>query len=439
MISNTSKCPDKTMQIIVFLILYYVYMNVIRKVMIPLDNIVVPGILLITLFTIIKRSHAKVYWPNYQIKRIALTWITIGIYIFINNASIGDQLIHGGMIHLYVMICFMIYVSCDDSWFYIWIKWTKLYALFYAITTIIFYFNSGLYFRFAQFMFPDIMDSLTKFYNYGWMCGICDHFSTNGMVLATGLMVCLNELLAKKKKIGMKWRGNKLLYIATILILYGLILSSKRAPLIASFLAIVFTYIFSSKRNISKKIITLIFLCIILFFIYEFLLPYIPGLSTIADKFESTKENDGGVLQGREVLWAVAYDMIASAPIFGHGFGSYSYITEQMQMFTTSTHNYYLQIFAELGIIGLILYISVFLFAIQLTIKQLRKMILNNDIVSSSDILIMKISLSIQVFVVLYNMSASAMMYYPILIPYFLSITSVCILARRYKLLKSKI
>ena len=108
-------------------------------------------------------------------------------------------------------------------------------------------------------------------------------------------------------------------------------------------------------------------------------------------------------------------------------------------MFTTSTHNYYLQIFAELGIIGLILYISVFLFAIQLTIKQLRKMILNNDIVSSSDILIMKISLSIQVFVVLYNMSASAMMYYPILIPYFLSITSVCILARRYKLLKSKI
>lgn len=426
----------RSMQVIVFLLLYYVYMNAIRKVMIPMDSITIPLILAVTLFVVLKRSHARVYWSTKKIKAAALCWIIICIYLFINNASLLDQLMHGGMIHLYVLVSFMLYVSFDDSWFGTWIKWTKLYALFYAVTTIIFYFMPTLYFKFAQFMFPDIMHSLTLFYNYGWMCGICDHFSTNGMVLATGLMICFNEILSNRKQKNASWKYNKILYISTCLILYALILSSKRAPLIASFIAMFSTYIVSSPRHFSKKIFSLCILVVALLVVYEFLLPYIPGLSTIADKFQSTEDSEGGVLQGREVLWAVAYEMISSAPIFGHGFGSYSYITEKMDMFTTSTHNYYLQIFAELGVVGLILYVAAFISGIQLTIKQLRKMTLMRNVVSYSDMLILKISLSIQIFVILYNLSASAMMYYPILIPYFLALTSACVITRKYKFIK---
>lgn len=435
---GNKKSAIRTMQVIVFFLLYYVYMNAIRKVMIPMDNITIPLILAITLFIVLKRSHAKTHWTTPKIKAVALSWIIICIYIFINNASFFDQLVHGGMIHLYVLVSFMLYVSYDSSWFGTWIKWTKIYALFYAVTTIIFYFTPSLYFKFAQFMFPETISSLTLFYNYGWMCGICDHFSTNGMVLATGLMICFNEILSNKKQGNIRWKHNKFLYVSICLILYALILSSKRAPLIASFVAIFMTYIVSSPRNISKRIFILCLFGAFLMIIYEFLLPYIPGLSTIADKFQSTQESDGGVLQGREVLWAVAYDMISSAPILGHGFGSYSYITEKMEMFTTSTHNYYLQMFAELGIVGLLLYVAAFIFGIQLTVRQLRKMSLRGKNVSYTDMLILKISLSLQIFVILYNLSASAMMYYPILIPYFLAVTAACILTRKYRFIEQK-
>ena len=130
--------------------------------------------------------------------------------------------------------------------------------------------------------------------------------------------------------------------------------------------------------------------------------------------------------------------MISSAPIFGHGFGSYSYITEKMELFTTSTHNYYLQMFAELGIVGLLLYVSAFIFGVQLTVRQLRKMSLKSKNVSCTDMLVLKISLSIQIFVILYNLSASAMMYYPILIPYFLAVTAACILTRKYRFIEQK-
>lgn len=431
---RTVKKSSKVMSIIVFLLLYYIYMNPIRKVMIPLDGIVIPLILVMTFIIVVKRNHAKVDWPILKIREIAILWMIIGSYIFINNISLIDELIYGGMIQLYVMISFLVYVSHDENWFNTWIKWTKYYALFYAITTIVFYFNPGLYFRFIQFMYPDIVDVLRLFYNNGWMCGICDHFSTNGMVLAAGLMICLNELLARKEKRNTHHKQRIVLYVIAIIILYGLILSSKRAPLIMSLFAISFTYIIASGKNVFKRIIILSVFGLILLFIYEFLLPYIPGLSTIADKFQNTKDSDGGVLQGRLFLWEQAYKMINSAPILGHGYGSYSFYTKQMDFFTTSAHNQYLQTFAELGIIGLLLYAFAFLFAIQLTIKNLQKMVSRSNLVSPLDLLVMKNSLSYQIFVVLYSFSASTFIYYSIIIPYFLSVTASCILARKYKI-----
>lgn len=224
---RTVKKSSKAMSIIVFLLLYYIYMNTIRKVMIPLDGIVIPLILVMTFIIVVKRNHAKVDWPILKIREIAILWMIIGSYIFINNISLIDELIHGGMMQLYVMISFLVYVSHDENWFNTWIKWTKYYALFYAITTIVFYFNPGLYFRFIQFMYPDIVDVLRLFYNNGWMCGICDHFSTNGMVLAAGLMICLNELLTRKGKKNTHHKQRIVLYVIAIIILYGLILSSK--------------------------------------------------------------------------------------------------------------------------------------------------------------------------------------------------------------------
>ena len=418
----------------VFILLYYIYMNAIRKIMIPYSNVMIPIILILTVLVVLFKKKHK-FPSDSSIRSLTISWILIAIYIAINNISLFQQLVSGGMIQFYVMICFMIFVTTDESWFEIWIKWTKWYALIYAIATILFYFNSGLYFRFVQYTFPEKSIFLHKVYDWGWMCGICDHFSTNGMVLATGLMICFEEYRRLKEYEIIKWSNNMLYYVTVVLILYGLILSSKRAPLIASFTAMSLTYVLSSGKQSGKRLMFLLFIGVVIFFVYEFLLPYIPGLSTISDKFESTSQEDGGVLQGREVLWAVAFDMIASSPIVGHGFGSYAALTEKIDMFTTSAHNYYLQVFAELGIIGLFLYVNAFVRGVYLNVKLLMRVMKNRCLVSSFDIMVIKVALNIQLFVVIYNLSATAMMYYTILIPYFLSLTAVCIMRRKYSFL----
>lgn len=61
-------------------------------------------------------------------------------------------------------------------------------------------------------------------------------------------------------------------------------------------------------------------------------------------------------------------------------------------------------------------------------------MVSRSNLVSPLDLLVMKNSLSYQIFVVLYSFSASTFIYYSIIIPYFLSVTASCILARKYKI-----
>lgn len=432
MIDNRKKT---TLAIMVFLLLYYIYMNVIRKVMIPGSGVVVPMVLALLLGTVFltKRKTGLTIVGNSSIRTLSFFWMAICAYITVNNISITQQLIYGGMIQLYVMVCFFVFVAWDDSWFLLWKKWSIFAGVFYASTTILFFFNHGLYSRFINFFYPELAVMLEKFYGFGWMSGICDHFSTNGMVLATGFMALGIEVFSlKEKNNSFSFLQNKKLYTFLFIVLYGLILSSKRSPLICSSFALGVVYFLSFSKKKTNAIITFSIIGVVLFLLYEFLLPYIPGLSTIADKFQSTS-NDGDVLQGRNVLWAVAFDMIESSPIVGHGFGSYALVTENMHLFTTSAHNYYLQVFAELGFVGLFLYVGAFVSGLKLTIGVVRRMIQLKHIVSPIDLYVVRFSLAFQCFVLLYNMSATALMYYVILIPYFLSLSAACIISRKYK------
>lgn len=420
--------------VMVFFLLYYIYMNVIRKVMIPGSGVVVPLILALLACAVLLSSKKRplVIVGNRKVRLLIVCWVLICSIIMANNISLIEQLLYGGMIQLYVMVLFLAFTN-DDTWYSLWMKWTKAAGLLYAVSTIVFYFNHALYSRFVVFFYPDLSKMLEKFYSFGWMSGLCDHFSTNGMVLASGLMILSLEILTlREQKDTTSLYSQIFLYLSFFVVLYGLILSSKRAPLICFCLSMGITYYISFSKRKSNALFSFCIVAGIMFLLYEFLLPYIPGLSTIADKFLSTSEN-GDLLQGRNILWAVAFDMIASSPILGHGFGSYAVITEKMHLFTTTAHNYYLQVFAELGIVGLSMYVFAFLLGVRLTLDTMRKIRNSRESVPQIELFTIRFALAFQLFVLFYNISASALTYYIILIPYFLSLTAVCILSRKYK------
>lgn len=406
----------------VFLLIYYIYMNSMRKLMIPFSGITIKLILIFVLVSSILASNGKIRITGNSDKIQSFSWILIAVYILFNNQSIVLSLVEGGLIQLYVMISFILFASSiNDKWINTWFKWTEIFVMIHAIATIIFYFNSNLYTSFANYFFTGstLVDCL-KYYKSGWMCGLSSHFSSNGMILAIGFIVFFERTRFLKKKLSAKASRQVLIiyYACTATVLYALILSSKRSPLIAAFFAIAITFIFAQGKNIWKRLFILMVICLTGYTVYQLIGDKIPGLTTIMDKFNALEGTSAGVLNGRGGLWSLAIEMFESNPILGKGFGSYATYAIENGAITTSAHNYYLQILSELGLVGIVLYISAFVTGIVSTRNEIKVSLANK---SQEEIMILSIALGIQIFVIIYCITSTALMYYYILIPYFLA------------------
>jgi len=415
------KISEKILVLSVFLLTYYIYMNSIRKIMIPYSSITVPAILLLVLISTIICSNGKIKVLGIWDKLVCISWVIIAIYIFINNESLAKNIISGGLIQLYVMIAFLIFSNEKKSWIDIWLKSTFVFVMIHAISTIIFYFNSDLYTKFARLMFSgDELKNCFTYYRQGFMSGLSTHFSNNGMILSIGILIIWQSILYTRNS----KNSNKTLlifkYVCIVIVLYALILSSKRSPLLASFLAIISTYIICTGKNVWKSFIILIICFAILYGAYTFLADKIPGLSTIVNKTANLENSSAGILNGRKGLWQRAFDLFNMNPAFGKGYGSYASYANQTDAITTSAHNYYLQILAELGLFGMLLYLIVFGSGIMLAINLLKKSVNDKNL---RNIMLASISLEIQIFVIVYCITATALMYYCILIQYILAIT----------------
>lgn len=411
---NTKLSLRKMTSVVVFLLLYYIYMNSVRKVMIPLSGIVIPAILLLTVAVSIYQKRGSIVVKNAFDKWQCISWVSIAVLILIDNADLLKNLIENGMVQLFAMIFFFLFAVRYNEWQNTWIKATRVFVMIHTLATIIFLYVPSAYYRFAAFFFSgNTLSDLLRYYNKGWMSGLSTHFSSNGMILAIGLIVFF-EYTRELKRAGSPKKKLYFNYICTVLVLYALILSSKRGPLIAAFIAISVTYIFAEGKNVGKRLLLFFVACITLYLLYIVLVNSIPGLATIMNKFNALEESDTGILNGRLRRWDLAIDMFKSSPIWGKGYGSYEIISAGNGS-QTSAHNFYLSALGELGIIGFGLFCMAFLTGV-LSVGKLLKNEWKNG---NKNRMILCVSLEIQLFVILYCMTATALMYYCILIPYF--------------------
>ena len=106
---------------------------------------------------------------------------------------------------------------------------------------------------------------------------------------------------------------------------------------------------------------------IILFFI---LCSFLLIISPIGERFFSSFDFQNKGVSERLEIWSQAVNVIKENPFLGVGIGNY---VEKVDLFSEQrgyrspihAHNIYLQITAELGIIGLILYLAIFIFALK--------------------------------------------------------------------------
>ena len=110
-------------------------------------------------------------------------------------------------------------------------------------------------------------------------------------------------------------------------------------------------------------------------------------------------------IDSRLILYQSAFNAFESSPIIGHGINTIMLFSEHL------THNIYLQLAAEIGLMGLIIFISSIAITIIATIKKM----LHNQTISNFLI----ISIYLQIFLLVDGFFGNPLFDYKFIIPYY--------------------
>jgi len=150
-----------------------------------------------------------------------------------------------------------------------------------------------------------------------------------------------------------KIRWHKILFLWTVLFsLHPLFFTYSRGAYAAA-LAVLVYFGLSKKRS-------LLILAVVLVIAWQTVLP-----SSVVERITMTKTEEGQIEHSAAIrfdLWDHALGLFERKPVFGIGFGGYEF-TMPEGLFWTDTHNYYLKMLAEQGIIGFGLLLTVLLLA----------------------------------------------------------------------------
>ena len=121
-------------------------------------------------------------------------------------------------------------------------------------------------------------------------------------------------------------------------------------------------------------------------------------------------------------MWAYAKDMFLDRPLFGYGVGSYNIYCNNMGYFSGAlhAHNIYIQMLAETGIVGFMLFMVAFISSLLKTVEITRKTMMTSN--NSTLKVIILFSLYMQLFFLLYGFSGNPLYNFTQLFVYFIGI-----------------
>lgn len=244
----------------------------------------------------------------------------------------------------------------------------------------------------------------------GYMTGLCYHYSTMGMYMAIGA-IAFSGVLFQNKKIKMRD------LILFILFLIGLSMTGKRGPLLFTILSLGIAVLVTREKRFTRKQLQR-GVAASLILIVSFIAAYInvPQLKQVIDRFAVSSGNLNDLSSGRiEYFWVYAIDMFLDSPIFGKGWRTFKYHGIGT-LNANDAHNIYLQLLAEVGLVGFVLVLFFMIRALITTYKAIRE----NEVclfLSDKSICILKMSFAYQIFFILYGFTGNPLYdpqcYYP--------------------------
>ncbi|MEK4004778.1 O-antigen ligase family protein [Paenibacillus sp. FSL H3-0333] len=226
-----------------------------------------------------------------------------------------------------------------NSFFSFW----SIGSLVSSLYSIVFFYVNG--FRIQQFI--GIMNSSVKdFYEFKFASSSLFEDPNNfASYLIVGLFISYGLLKTKKS-----FLSNKQLKIIIFVQLLAFILTLSRGAYIGLFAAIIINIFYinrTSYMRIIKSIILFVLFVMAILFIYKIFSQDYSAMSRLG-------------------LWRVGLDMTLSNPLFGVGLGNFpiyffDYLKTNLLIVNPYTHNLFLKVSSETGVIGLLLFLNIFI------------------------------------------------------------------------------
>lgn len=294
-----------------------------------------------------------------------LTILCIGVILLNRNANFQNFVFENDLA-LIVGFIFLLVARNSNIWHKYFLRFCILWGMIHSIITVLEYFIPGLYESMILPIFKDTAyySDLVWVFSNGKMPGIAGHFSTNGIYLSSVLCLMAITFLTRRKK-----EISTIIFL--VLVACALLLTGKRAVLIFSVSGIFFAYYCYNANRPMKRIFKVVELVIAVFAIFTALGQYIPGVYNFIIRFQETAGR-GDVTSGRTDLYLLAIALFSKNPIFGIGWDAYKYYYSSHLGELLNTHNVYLQLLAENGVI---LSLPFFVLFVALIVRSTRELI----------------------------------------------------------------
>nr|WP_294465691.1 O-antigen ligase family protein [uncultured Sellimonas sp.] len=312
-----------------------------------------------TIYAITIFALTIIYVISKNVTKTNINRFTIGWLIILLNIVFGffrSSRTNGALLDIIIFSCGMLMIyfcSKNEKKYLQCITLVKVFALFFGAGVLLQTFFPAIH-RFIVGIFPSTLR--TEILTNG------SGFTTNtgfsaGYIIA-GIIAVASETQSIKK---IKLTN----FIFIILLLLALFFTGKRAPAVFLILTLLYCYLVPVKGMKKVKrywnILIILFIAVVFFLLFKDLLVKVPFFDQIIQTIEGIIARED-VTSSRSRLYAWAIELFKAHPVFGIGWGMFrSTVVGNVTLVTElETHNIYLQILCETGLVGLFSFVIVF-------------------------------------------------------------------------------
>ncbi len=237
----------------------------------------------------------------------------------------------------------------------------------------------------SHFLSGAALSSNRRFWGYGTYCGLSDNPAPNGFFISIFVIIVFNKMITREKS-----KKKMIEFILVILSYVMLVLTKKRSFIIYVIIIMITSWYMGLKKNNRKAKYFLLSLILISCVGY---LGYRLGIYDLAVEKMLKYFEMGDITNGRMDLWEQSLQYFNLHPVFGVGIRSLTTVMDN------DSHNIYVQLLAEVGIFGALIFYTAIFFPFLSCIKH---MIQSKTL--TGDVFIVT---SIQMMFVLYGMTGN--------------------------------